>query len=205
MKKTPAILPVLILLVSAGCAAPEVREITYYVLEFQQYPGMEIPRRAEPVSAAVLIEDTEVSELYNGKEIVERINGPVVKYRNYDQWGIRLSVMISEALKDGMGETGIFREIRRRHVRQEAAYEILPRVSRLELIKGETENRVRFSLRLAFTVSASGEEAAVFEADFNEKLDDTSVTAFAVKANEMLNDSIEEFLLLIDEYFGTPE
>lgn len=193
------------LLVYTGCAAPEVREITYYVLEYQEYPGMEIPERTEPVPSAVLIDDTEVSELYNGKEIVERISGPVVKYRNYDQWGIRLSVMISEALKDGVGGTGIFQEIRRRHVRQEAAYEILPRVSRLELVYGDEENRIRFSLRLSFIAETLGEEAAVYEADYDEKLDGSSVTAFAVKANELLNRSIAEFLRLIDKHFGAPE
>ncbi|NBF39288.1 MAG: hypothetical protein GVY14_02630, partial [Spirochaetes bacterium] len=85
-------------LLLSGCLSQRIEPTNYYVLEFDaSVPGAPPERGAGDDAgaagtggqgASVIIQDAEVAPMFDRRQLLQRLDGPLVRYRNGDLWAV---------------------------------------------------------------------------------------------------------------------
>lgn len=179
-----------------GCLSQKVKDITYYVLEYQEYPDLVLPEREEPYPETVLVEDAVVTELYNRKELVWRGEGPVVGYFDFHHWGIRLTQMASDLISKTVEKTGFFSSVNRKYTVEKADNIILPVIERVEMVKGTEEEfaKLRLEMELQWHSSTSMDPLFRYAVAYERELSDKEQSTFVIIVNRLILEATGEFL-----------
>ena len=179
-----------------GCLSQEVKDITYYVLEYREYSGLTQPTREEAYSETVLVEDAAVVELYNRRELVWRGEGPVVGYFDFHHWGIRLTQMASDLIAESVEKSGFFQSVYRKYRVEKADYIIVPVIERVEMVKGTEEKPSKLRLEIEFQWHSENSLEPLFEhtLSYNRELADQEPVTYVLMVNRLLLEATEEFL-----------
>jgi ABC-type uncharacterized transport system auxiliary subunit len=189
-----------------GCLSQEVKDITYYVLEYRQYPGFTQPKRKKAYSETVLVEDATVVELYSRRELVWRGEGPVVGYFDFHHWGIRLTRMASDLIAEAVEKSGFFSSVYRKYRIEKAEYIIVPVIERIEMVKGTEEELPKVRLEMEFQWHSSNSVEPLFRhtVTYNREMADEEPVTYVLMVNRLLLEGTKEFLETLASWKDNP-
>lgn len=203
---TRSALFVLVALVGVGCVTQRRSVTNYYVLEFDA-TALERARSSaeageaevDPDSAAgVIVEEAEIAPMFDRRQLLQRREGPVVRYLSSHLWAVSPSRAFGEFVRDGVGRLGFFEEITfGRNAR--GRYEIQTRIDALthycctEPVSGEVAGE------LTLVEVASGEELLRHEFSQRRELADEQARIFVEAITEVLSAELATFLVEVPE------
>lgn len=206
MKKRIPLLAVILLTFSLlnGCLSQKVKDITYYVLEYPRGKELSVKKPEEPYPGTVFVEDAEVGDVYDRKELVWREEGPIIGYFDFHHWGIRLPKMVSDYVARGMEESGLFSTVYRAYTLEEADNILTPVIKRAEMVKaGESgQPGIRFEIEFLWQKQDSLVPVFVHTREFEEDIADEEPVTFVMAVNDLLFRGIEEFLVKFQVWRG---
>lgn len=135
---------VIIILLSAlllsGCLSQTGAPTNYYVLEFDgSVPGAP-PEPVVPDDAgaavtgnqgpAVIIQDAEVAPMFDRRQLLQRLEGPLVRYRSGDLWAVSPATAVANLVREGVERSPRFGSVSRGR-RAAGSYEMAIRIDAL--------------------------------------------------------------------------
>jgi len=158
-----AVAAVTVAILLAGCGIlPAERESYYYVLEYPERveeAAFSEEHTPEPTEAArdteasalgvVRVYETAVAELYDRRQIVRRLDGPVVQLLSDDMWGADIGRWINTFVRKELVRSGAVAATIGEYDSGRTRYDVFVSLDRIEFYDGEERQaRLDMSLRL---------------------------------------------------------
>ncbi len=201
------VLSALIVLISAlllsGCLSPTSEPTNYYVLEFDgSIPGAPPePAAADEAEAAetgdrgpaVIIQDAEVAPMFDRRQLLQRLEGPLVRYRSGDLWAVSPATAVANLVREGVERSRRFDGVSTGR-RAEGSYEVVIRINALThyCCSGGSEGEV--AGEIALLDLRSGSTVIRHRFDRREALGDEEPRSFVEVLSRMLSEEVVAFL-----------
>jgi len=109
-------------LLLAGCLSQQSAPTNYYVLEFDPSVAGAAASGAAAAGAtgaagpeagpAVIVQDAEVAPMFDRRQLLQRLEGPLVRYRSGDLWAVSPSTAVADLVREGLLHSGRFAAVR---------------------------------------------------------------------------------------------
>ncbi|NBB90516.1 MAG: hypothetical protein GVY23_04830 [Spirochaetes bacterium] len=196
-------------LLLSGCLSPSSEPTNYYVLEFDSSvpgslpeppvaDGAEARGEGEAVEAggqgpAVIVQDAEVAPMFDRRQLLQRLEGPLVRYRSGDLWAVSPATAVANLAREGVERSAHFGSVTTGR-RADGSYELMIRIDALThyCCSGEAEGEVAGELTLLELDSGSTIVAHRFER--REALGDDEPRSFVEAVSRILSEEVVAFL-----------
>lgn len=202
---------VLVALVGVGCVTRGRNVTSYYVLEFDEAAldrVVELETDADSDStaargqggtlgsgaaSAVIVEEAEVASMFDRRQLLQRREGPVVRYLSSHLWAVSPSRAVGEFVREGVEHLGFFEEVAFGR-RNGARYEVKTRID--SLTHYCCEGAVSGEVAGAFVLveAESGDELLRHEFSRRAELADEELRTFVEAVTEGLSEELALFL-----------
>ncbi|MFO7780952.1 MAG: ABC-type transport auxiliary lipoprotein family protein [Spirochaetia bacterium] len=205
--KLRIVLSALLVLTSAlllsGCLSQPMEPTNYYVLEFDgSVPGAPPERGAaddtgaaavEGQGPAVIIQDAEVAPMFDRRQLLQRLDGPLVRYRNGDLWAVSPATAVANLVREGVERSPRFGSVSTGR-RAAGSYEVVIRIDALThyCCSRMSEGEVAGELTLLDLRSGSTVVGRRFER--REELADEEPRSFVEAVSRILSEEVVAFL-----------
>ena len=189
-----------VVFVLAGCFSFGADPTYYYVIEYSgdaTVDGAAIPY-------TVVVPDAVVSEVYNRRQIVQRLEGPRLRYLSSELWAVTPSGAIADLVYDRVSALEIFAAVERDTRRTTAEYRLTVVVDKLEYFccDADPEARLSFALRLESERDATiVSERLVRE---NVPLSEKSPLAFVIAVSDVFSRELDAFISTLPRIHAQP-
>jgi uncharacterized lipoprotein YmbA len=201
LRAARAVLLSIAVLTVLGCASAAFdrsRTTNYYVLEFdgdafERTGTTERIAAAGTIGAAVVVDDARVAAMFDRRQLLQRLEGPLVRYRSQDLWAVSPPAAIGDLLRDGVEQSGLFSGVT--YGRDAAGRYVL--ASRIETLTHYCcEERSEAEVAGAFVLldAVSQEELVLREFSRREALDTRESREFVVAVARLLSEELAYFL-----------
>jgi ABC-type uncharacterized transport system auxiliary subunit len=183
----------------SGCLTQQDRSpTTYYVLEFdasvaEESAHLPVPHEELGDNQPVVIQDADVAPMYDRRQLLQRLEGPMVRYRNADLWAVSPPTAIANLVREAVGWSGLFAEMRQGR-NAEGRYQILTHVD--ELAHYCCDEPISAHVAGAFTLVdlVSGEALLRHEFARREELSGPQPRVFVEAVTQILSEEVVVFL-----------
>lgn len=184
-----------------GCAAREIVERNYYVLEYYQHSEKEELKQEKPLDLSVLVLDTKIPQTYDRRQIVLRHFGPKITYSDNDIWAVQLQDEIPGLITKRLNRYNIFKQVQREFLNERPDYTLSTSINNIELSESEYVRQAR--LNIDFYLSKGEQESYLIHHSVNreEELFDESVETFVQKINDLILEETDNFIQKTLHYF----
>ena len=189
----------------AGCLSQPAPPTNYYILEFDGSvagapPEAAAPGRgtAEPHSAEagrprVVVQDAEVAPMFDRRQLLQRLEGPLVRYRNGDLWAVSPPTAVGDLVREGMARSPRFAAVT--HGRDAAGgYQVTTRIEELTHHCCSAEPEVELAGGFALLGIPAGEEIVAHSFTRRETLSDETPRTFVEAVSRILSEELVAFL-----------
>jgi ABC-type uncharacterized transport system auxiliary subunit len=187
---------VFVLLLFAGCLSQPSRPTNYYVLEFDaSVPGAGRTSGAPSGGGGPLlvVQDAEVAPMFDRRQLLQRLEGPLVRYRNGDLWAVSPPAAIGSLVREGLSHSGRFAGITEgRNAR--GRYEARTRIDDLTHYCCGGPSEIGVSGRFTLVDRTDGSELAAHEFSRREPLPDERPRTFVEAVSRILSAELVAFL-----------
>ncbi len=203
MKRFIWILPVTVLIFLIGCTVEEIAPRNYYVMEYYPHTEVDSLKRVKPLPYKVLISDAQIARTYTRRQIVLRHFGPKLTYSDYDNWGGKLSEMVSDLVTQRFRRYNIFSKVHKEYYSEIPDFEIDIVINNIELYTSEVNTNRAARLNIDFRLKRVNEQTTLLLHSVNRVvfMVDDEIETFVQKTNEMLLEETDHFILKIDRFF----
>ena len=191
-------------LLLSGCLSPPSEPTNYYVLEFDgSVPGA-LPERAPVDDAgaaaaadgqgpAVIVQDADVAPMFDRRQLLQRLEGPLVRYRSGDLWAVSPATAVANLVREGVERSARFGSVTTGR-RADGSYELVIRIDALThyCCSRESEGEVAGELTLLDLRSGSTVVGHRFER--REALGDEEPRSFVEAVSRILSEEVVTFL-----------
>ncbi|NBF40804.1 MAG: hypothetical protein GVY14_10350 [Spirochaetes bacterium] len=198
--KLQIVLSASLVLVSAlllsGCLSQPTEPTNYYVLEFDDSASGAPPERGaadDAGAAAVIIQDAEVAPMFDRRQLLQRLDGPLVRYRNGDLWAVSPATAVANLVREGVERSPRFGSVSTGR-RAAGSYEVVIRIDALThyCCSRASEGEVAGELTLLDLQSGSTVTRHRFER--REALGDEEPQSFVEAVSRILSEEVIAFL-----------
>ncbi len=179
-----------IFFVLAGCFSFGADPTYYYVIEYAGEANLE----GVTVPYSVVVPDAVVAEVYNRRQIVQRLTGPRLRYLSSELWAVTPSGAIAEMVYDRARALEVFSTVERDTRRTTAEYRLTVVVDTLEYFccDADPEARLTFALRL----ERERDGTVVLDRHVRETviLTEKSPLGFVIAVSEVLSRELDAFI-----------
>ncbi len=203
MKRFIWILPVIALILLIGCTVEEIAPRNYYVMEYYPHTEVDSLKRVTPLPYRVLITDAQIARTYTRRQIVLRHFGPKLTYSDYDNWGGKLSEMISDLVTQRFRRYNVFSKVHKEYYSDIPDFELDIVVNNIELYTSEVNTNRAARLNIEFRLKRVNEQTTLLSHSVNRVvfMVDDEVETFVQQVNEMLLEETDHFIVKIDRFF----
>ncbi|MFP3959982.1 MAG: ABC-type transport auxiliary lipoprotein family protein [Spirochaetaceae bacterium] len=200
-------------LLLGGCISPggSSERTTYYLLEFDgaaaDFAGTDKTATADGASAGgqgprVIVRDAEVSPMFDRRQLLQRLEGPMVRYLSADLWAVTPSVGIASLVREGLLESGRFGAVVRGR-RPQGEFEVLTEIDALtyHCCRDEREAEAEVAGRFLLVDARNGEEITAHSFTDRHPLEEDTPRAFVEAAAAMLSAELGEFVERMPDAF----
>jgi ABC-type uncharacterized transport system auxiliary subunit len=182
----------------AGCFSQPSRPTNYYVLEFDaSVPGA--PDAAESDTAAdegrpaLVVQDAEVAPMFDRRQLLQRLEGPLVRYRNAELWAVSPPAAIANLVREGLTRSARFSGITEgRDAR--GRYEVRTRIDDLTHYCCDAETEIGVGGAFMLIDRRDGTEIALHSFARRERLSDERPRTFVDGVSRILSEELLGFL-----------
>lgn len=177
----------------SGCVSRSQGTVTnYYVLEFDESVGAASPEAS--LGGHVVVHDSEIAKLYDRRQLVQRLDGPLVRYRSTELWAVSPTTAVGNLVRQGLAESGLFEGVTQgRDAR--GRFEVTARID--ELAYRCCTGPVSAEIAGGFTLKEAGAEILHHEFSRSEELPDTEARTFVEAVVDVLSAELARFIELI--------
>ena len=203
MKRFIWILPVTVLIFLIGCTVEEIAPRNYYVMEYYPHTEVDSLKRVTPLPYKVLISDAQIARTYTRRQIVLRHFGPKLTYSDYDNWGGKLSEMVSDLVTQRFRRYNIFSKVHKEYYSEIPDFEIDIVINNIELYTSEVNTNRAARLNIDFRLKRVNEQTTLLLHSVNRVvfMVDDEIETFVQQTNEILLEETDHFILKIDRFF----
>ncbi|TVR55880.1 MAG: hypothetical protein EA426_14385 [Spirochaetaceae bacterium] len=189
-----------IFFVLAGCFSFGADPTYYYVIEYSGEANLE----GVTVPYSVVVPDAVVAEVYNRRQIVQRLAGPRLRYLSSELWAVTPSGAIADMVYDRVRALQVFSAVERDHRRATAEYRLTVVVDKLEYYCCDADPEARLALK--FRLESERDGTIVLDRSVRETvtLTEKSPLAFVIAVSEVLSRELDEFIFGLAGVDGEP-
>ena len=186
-------------LLLSGCLSQQGRSPTnYYVLEFDaavagRSTDLPAPDEAAGRRQAVVIQEAEVAPMYDRRQLLQRLEGPLVRYRSADLWAVSPPTAVADLVREAVEWSGLFGVVRQGR-NAEGRYQIVSRVDELAHYCCEEPLSARVAGEFALIDLTSREVLVRHEFERREDLPGVRPRAFVEAVARVLSEETVAFL-----------
>ena len=198
---------VIIVLMSAlllsGCLSQPSEPTNYYVLEFDgSIPGAPPePAVADEAEAAetgdrgpaVIIQDADVAPMFDRRQLLQRLEGPLVRYRSGDLWAVSPATAVANLVREGVKRSPRLGSVSTGR-RAEGRYEVVIRIDALTHYCCSRGSEGEVAGELTLLDLRSGSTVIGHRFDRREALDDGEPRSFVEAVSRILSEEVVVFL-----------
>lgn len=190
------LLATVVVLLLAGCLSQPSRPTNYYVLEFDaSVPGGD--RTPGPSAGGsrplLVVQDAEVAPMFDRRQLLQRLDGPLVRYRNGDLWAVSPPAAIGNLVREGLSRSGRFADITEgRNAR--GRYEARTHIDDLTHYCCGGPSEIGLAGRFTLVDRTDGTELAAYEFSRREPLPDERPRSFVEAVSRILSAELVAFL-----------
>ncbi|MGM0673416.1 MAG: ABC-type transport auxiliary lipoprotein family protein [Spirochaetota bacterium] len=189
----------LIVFLGVGCATPGSSPTNYYLLELDETAiegmrgsGSEAGSGSEP-AGSVIVAEAEIAPIVDRRQVVQRREGPVVRYLSSHLWAVSPPRALGELVRDGVDRLGFFEEVTAgREAR--GSYEVKTRIDSLTHHCCESGITAKVAGEFTLVEAESGEVLLRHEFSRSRDLSDEEVRTFVEGVSEVLSEELASFL-----------
>ncbi len=210
MKRFIWILPIFVLILLSACAVEEIAPRNYYVMEYYPHTEVDSLKRDTPFPYKVLISEAEIARTYTRRQIVLRHFGPKLVYSDYDNWGGKLSEMVSDLVTQRFRRYNVFTKVHEEFYSDLPDFEIDIIVNNIELYTSDVNTNRAARLNIEFQLKRVNEQTTLLSHSVNRVvfMVDDEIETFVQMVNQMLLEETDHFIEKITVFFEkgiTPE
>ena len=183
-------------LLLSGCLSQPIEPTNYYVLEFDaSVPGAPPERGAadDTGAVAVIIQDAEVAPMFDRRQLLQRLDGPLVRYRNGDLWAVSPATAVANLVREGVGRSPRFGSVSTGR-RAAGSYEVVIRIDALTHYCCSRVSESEVAGELALLDLQSGSTVTRHRFERREALGDEEPQSFVEAVSRVLSEEVVAFL-----------
>ena len=186
-------------LLLSGCLSQPIEPTNYYVLEFDaSVPGAPPERDAGAAAVdgqgpAVIIQDAEVAPMFDRRQLLQRLDGPLVRYRNGDLWAVSPATAVANLVREGVGRSPRFGSVSTGR-RAAGSYEVVIRIDALTHYCCSRASESEVAGELALLDLTSGSTVTRHRFERREALGDEEPRSFVEAVSRVLSEEVVAFL-----------
>ncbi len=207
MKRTIWILTALVIILLIGCTVEEIAPRNYYVMEYYQHTEVDSLKRETPLPYKVLVSEADIARTYTRRQIVLRHFGPKLTYSDYDNWGGKLSEMVSGLVVQRLKRYNVFSKVHQEYFSEVPDFEITTKINNIELYSSEVNPYRAARLNIEFHLKRANEQTIFLSHSVNRVvyMVDDEIETFVQKVNELLLEETDNFIRRIYRFFDQGE
>ncbi|MEA1972460.1 MAG: hypothetical protein U9N34_04085 [Candidatus Cloacimonadota bacterium] len=200
MKKNLIIIPIILMILFAGCSQVELQQTNYYILEY--YQGFEDNSlvRKSPIDAKIMIMDAHIPKTYSRNQIVSRTSKYKLSYLNHDLWSNKLSKSVPGIISKKFKNYNLFTESSQNFV-TDAEYSLITNINSIEFLEYEGQYSAHLNFELILRNNGSNEVKARYATDRQKVIPIRNIEQFVQTINELIMDETDIFVTLIEKSF----
>ncbi len=193
------------ILLIGGCSFGQLITPNYYILQYNKFTENKNLALKKPLEHSVLINDAEIPQNYNRKQIVIRHFGPKITYAQYDLWGVRLSEIIPDFLAKRLENYKTFKQVSRTGDFENTDLMITTNISNIEYEKSENMNQAHLAMDFYLKKISDGSVLVHYNFDIEKKLAIPNMDNFVIVTNNIILEQIDEFIKRILMFYNAKE
>lgn len=189
-------------LLLSGCLSQPIEPTNYYVLEFdasvpgappENGPPEDVGAADDAGSAAVIIQDAEVAPMFDRRQLLQRLDGPLVRYRNGDLWAVSPATAVANLVREGVERSPRFGSVSTGR-RAAGSYEVVIRIDALTHYCCNRVSEGEVAGELALLDLRTGSTVTRHRFERREALADEEPRSFVEAVSRILSEEVVAFL-----------
>ena len=191
-------------LLLSGCLSQPTEPTNYYVLEFDTSVSGAPPERGAADDAggaatvdgqgpAVIIQDADVAPMFDRRQLLQRLDGPLVRYRNGDLWAVSPATAVANLVREGVERSPRFGSVSTGR-RAAGSYEVVIRIDALTHYCCSRASESEVAGELALLDLQSGSTVTRHRFERREALGDEEPQSFVEAVSRVLSEEVVAFL-----------
>ncbi|MFP4566077.1 MAG: ABC-type transport auxiliary lipoprotein family protein [Spirochaetaceae bacterium] len=178
-----------------GCLSRPGTPTNYYVLEFDGSVAGAPPERpaAEVAGPAVIVQDAEVASMFDRRQLLQRLEGPLVRYRSGELWAVSPSTAVAELVREGVERSPHFGSVNSGR-RAAGRYEVTVRIDALTHYCCDRVAEGEVAGELALLDLRTGRAVIRHSFERREELADEVPRTFVEAVARLLSEEVVAFL-----------
>ncbi len=158
-----------------------------------------------PVPYSVQIREFKIPRTFDRTRIVYRYSPHELNYYRYYQWAVPPRVMITDLIEKHLVSSGVFETVQREFYDRRPDYEVKGTIAALEKYESGDLGGAHLAMTLELVRSSDNVTIVTHEFDREVELRNPTMTFFAQKMSEILEEEMDIFIQAINLYFHPPE
>lgn len=184
----------MMLLIFAGCSIGTMVPTNYYILEYFTHMDNEQLIQSEPLDYSVVINNANIPQNYNRKQIVIRHFGPKITYANNDLWGTKLSEIIPDLISKKLTRYNLFRQTQREFLNEQPDLFINIKINNIEFLKSTKLSQARLNMDIVLKESETYRTIIKHSVNSTEELHIPNIENFVIKINNIILQETDQFV-----------
>ncbi len=193
MKKL-LLIPVLMMLLFAGCRSSQPLQNNYFLLELPTAFLEETRSRVGTIDATCELQKIVVAPAYASHQIAIREDTHRMRYFSFNEWAYRPEMSLTNMAYSFLDQGRFFREIVSGRLQDTPDYILHIKVHRMEVDHQTDAFVARLYIEFSLSDTATGKVVVHHDAQRNRTLEENSLNLFAAAVSDFFTEELDAFM-----------